>query len=163
LAIGLARLPLRRSPALACRGGCAPASARTPHPGFSLWAKAGRVALALFTRAWARKIKFFGNPIFWETSNSQSDFFTKVVLMRATKLADVLLQDRKRRQDNNKPKSTTRQRIEGGSFDPFSHTRWRVLAAGEKPPGYLPKTPMRMGPAGWFVSCWHCMAEFESR
>ena len=81
--------------------------------------------------------------------------------MRATKLAEAFLQDRKRRQDN-KPK-TARQRIEGEGFDPFASTRWRVIAVGEKGPGYLPRTAMRMGLVGWFVACWHCKAEFESR
>jgi|SRR6516162_2648160 hypothetical protein len=87
--------------------------------------------------------------------------------MRATKLADALLQDRKRRQDN-KPK-TARQRIEGESFDPFAPTRRRVVARGDSGPGYLPRSAMRMGPVGWFGlrppegACWHCRAEFESR
>jgi hypothetical protein len=79
-------------------------------------------------------------------------------MSRAARLADALLQDRKRRQDN-KPKST-RQGIGVERFDPFASLHPRVAAGAD--PGYLPRTLMRMGPVGWF-NCRHCLRKFESK
>jgi hypothetical protein len=46
-------------------------------------------------------------------------------------------------------------------FDPFSITKWKVAAGGD--PGYLPKTQMRMGTTGFWITCARCSAEFESK
>jgi hypothetical protein len=46
-------------------------------------------------------------------------------------------------------------------FDPYMVTKWRVVAGED--PGYLPTTPMRLGAVGFYVSCWACGVEFESK
>jgi len=45
-------------------------------------------------------------------------------------------------------------------FDPFKVTKWRVIAGDN--PGYLVATPMRMGKAGFHITCPGCQREFES-
>jgi hypothetical protein len=78
-------------------------------------------------------------------------------LTRTKKLAAAILRDRERR--NQKPAAFVRRRDD--DFDPFAFTHWRVVAGGD--PGYLPRTAMRRGPTGWFIACWCCAREFESR
>jgi hypothetical protein len=78
---------------------------------------------------------------------------------RARALAEQLLRDRAER--GARKASRTTAKIGRGEFDPFTFTRWRIVAGGD--PGYLPKTSMRMGPAGWFITCHACAREFESR
>jgi hypothetical protein len=80
-------------------------------------------------------------------------------MSRTTKLAEALLLDRKQRRQS-KPKSN-RPRLDRERFDPFAITRWRVITGAD--PGYLPTTPMRMGPVCWFINCRHCLREFESK
>jgi len=41
------------------------------------------------------------------------------------------------------------------------NSRWRIVAGGD--PGYLPSTPMRSRPIGWFIVCEGCAVEFESK
>ena len=50
---------------------------------------------------------------------------------------------------------------EHSRFDPFSVTRWRVVAGGD--PGFMPTTPMRKGPDGFYISCRGCGSKFESK
>jgi hypothetical protein len=78
---------------------------------------------------------------------------------RVRDLADALLQDRRRRQDN-KPKPT-RRRIDGADFDPFAFTRWRAVAGGDR--GHLARSSMQRSPVGWSVDCQRCRREFESK
>jgi hypothetical protein len=71
----------------------------------------------------------------------------------------AILQDRQQRKKiSQKP---FRSRLPSDGFDPFSITRWRVVAGGD--PGYLPKAQMRMGSTGSFIACQCCAREFESR
>jgi hypothetical protein len=46
-------------------------------------------------------------------------------------------------------------------FDPYQTTKWRNVVGPA--PGYLPKTQMRMGSAGFYIHCKACNAEFESK
>ena len=78
---------------------------------------------------------------------------------RARALAEQLLRDRAERVARKSSRTTTK--VDRGEFDPFTVTRWHVVAGGN--PGYLPKTFMRMGPLGWFIACRACAREFESR
>jgi hypothetical protein len=80
---------------------------------------------------------------------------------RTQKLAEQLLRDRTDRAARKTPRTGNATKAERIEFDPFSITRWRVIAGGN--PGYLVKTPMRRGPVGWFITCGHCGAEFESK
>jgi hypothetical protein len=81
---------------------------------------------------------------------------------RAAALAKDLLRDRAQRAVCKAP-STTTARVDKGEFDPFPVTCWRVIAPNGGNPGYLPKTPMRRGPVGWFILCQACAVEFESK
>jgi hypothetical protein len=81
--------------------------------------------------------------------------------MKAKVIEQAIIADRLERQNNDKPASVSRPKVEGSDFDPFAYTRWRVVAGGD--PGYLPKTPMRRAATGWFVECRCCAREFESK
>jgi hypothetical protein len=78
---------------------------------------------------------------------------------RAQALTESLLRDRAERAARKAVCSSTK--IERSGFDPFSVTRWRVIAGGD--PGRLVKTPMRMGKVGWLIQCRACAVEFESK
>jgi hypothetical protein len=80
-------------------------------------------------------------------------------MTKASALADAILRDRERRKSKVLQKPT--RTCVTDDFDPFSVQRWRVVAGGN--PGYLPKTPMRKGPIGWFIACGCCAREFESK
>jgi hypothetical protein len=75
------------------------------------------------------------------------------------RLTEELLRDRERakQREMERPRSTR----ERSDFDPFSVNSW-VVPAGSSP-GYLPSTPMRKGPVGFYVSCKSCGSEFESK
>jgi hypothetical protein len=45
--------------------------------------------------------------------------------------------------------------------DAFKSTSWRLVAGGD--PGYLPSTPMRRRPVGWYLTCLGCQRDFESK
>jgi len=82
---------------------------------------------------------------------------------RAKALAEQLLRDRAERAAR-KETIPARTKVDKGTIDdPFSSTRWRVVAPKGGNPGYLPKTPMRRGPIGWFIACQACAVEFESK
>jgi hypothetical protein len=81
---------------------------------------------------------------------------------RAAALAKDLLRDRAERAAR-KAEAAAKPAVDKGEFDPFPVTRWRVITPNGGNPGYLPKTPMRRGPVGWFIACQHCGAEFESK
>src|SRR5215831_15403036 len=78
---------------------------------------------------------------------------------RTQSLTESLIRDRAERAARKAVRSSTK--IERGNFDPFSVTRWRVIAGGD--PGHLIKTPMRMGKVGWFIQCRACAVELESK
>jgi hypothetical protein len=78
---------------------------------------------------------------------------------RTQALTESLLRDRAERAARKAVRSSTK--IERGDFDPFSVTRWRVIAGAD--PGHLVKTPMRMGKVGWLIQCRACAVEFESK
>jgi hypothetical protein len=81
---------------------------------------------------------------------------------RTSVLAEQLLRDRAERAARKAVRTgAVAAKTERGEFDPFTVTRWRVVAGGH--PGYLVKTPMRRGPVGWFIACRGCAREFESR
>ena len=80
----------------------------------------------------------------------------------ARALAEQLLRDRAERAARKAVRTAAAvAKTERVEFDPFAVTRWRVAAGGD--PGYLVRTPMRRGPAGWLIACGHCGAEFESK
>jgi hypothetical protein len=78
----------------------------------------------------------------------------KVEILKAQLLAD-------RARFQTAGPSVRRERAPGSDFDPFDITRWVVIAGGD--PGYLPKTPMRKGPVGFYVACRGCGSRFESK
>jgi hypothetical protein len=82
-------------------------------------------------------------------------------MSRAQILTDALLRDRADRAVRTRKITSIRAKPEGADFDPFAHTRWRVVAGDN--PGYLPSTRMRCGPVGWFIACRACAVEFESK
>jgi hypothetical protein len=82
-------------------------------------------------------------------------------MSRAQILTDALLRDRADRAVRTRKITSVRAKPEGADFDPFAHTRWRVVAGDN--PGYLPSTRMRCGPVGWFIACRACTVEFESK
>src|SRR5258708_19516603 len=82
-------------------------------------------------------------------------------MSRAQILTDALLRDRADRAVRTRKITSTRAKPEGADFDPFAHTRWRVVAGDN--PGYLPSTRMRCGPVGRFIACRACTVEFESK
>ena len=78
---------------------------------------------------------------------------------RTQALTDSLLRDRAERAAHKAIRSSTK--IERGDFDPFSVTRWRVIAGDD--PGHLVKTPKRMGKVGWLIQCRACAVELDSK
>jgi hypothetical protein len=80
---------------------------------------------------------------------------------RAKVLAKSLLRDRAERAARPGARVGNTIKVDRGEFDPFAVRRWRVVAGGD--PGYLPKTPMRRGSLGWFITCGGCGREFESK
>jgi hypothetical protein len=82
------------------------------------------------------------------------------ITSRATKLAEQLLRDRERRKA---AKASGKAKPRTEVFEPLKKCPagpWRAVAGGD--PGYMPRTPMRMGPVGWFIQCVGCGTEFES-
>ena len=73
-------------------------------------------------------------------------------------LAKLILEDRERRASREREK---RDRPQGLEFDPYSVRRWRVVAGGD--PGFLPTTPMRKGPDGFYIACRGCADKFDSK
>lgn len=94
-------------------------------------------------------------PITDNAENSLPE--TEKPTSRVEKLARQLLDDRARRTPGN----DKRPRPPGIDFDPYQCGAW-VISAGSAP-GYLPKTPMRQGSAGFYIHCRACNAEFESK
>jgi hypothetical protein len=82
-------------------------------------------------------------------------------MSRAQILTDALLRDRADRAVRTRKITSTRAASEGVDFDPFAHTRWRVVAGDN--PGHPVAMPMRRGPVGWFIACRACAVEFESK
>jgi hypothetical protein len=83
--------------------------------------------------------------------------------MKSRTIAKAILEDRQ-----NRKISAPRSKAPADDFDPFAATRWRIIVDGQdrrgrSGPGYLPKTAMRRGPAGWFIDCRCCGEEFESK
>ena len=74
---------------------------------------------------------------------------------RSRALTESLLRDRAERAVRKAVRGRTK--IERSDFDPFSVTRWRVIAGGD--PGHLVKTRMR----NWLIQCRACAVEFESK
>jgi hypothetical protein len=81
-------------------------------------------------------------------------------MAKADWLTEKLLQDREIAKQREAERRAAYER-QKADFNPFDFTRWRSIAGGD--PGYLPKTPMRMGPVGWFIRCRACAVEFESK
>ena len=80
---------------------------------------------------------------------------------RVQRLAQELLRDRAERAERAERAKRSRPSREH-SDDPYLIARKaRVIAGGD--PGYLVKTPMRMGKVGWFIQCRACAVEFESK
>ena len=79
-------------------------------------------------------------------------------LSRVERLTQQILADRAKLAERakNKPSRPARE-----DFDPYSIPYTRVIAGPD--PGYLVRTPMRMGPVGFYISCQACGAEFESK
>jgi hypothetical protein len=86
---------------------------------------------------------------------------------RVDKLAQQLLDDRAKQAEREQDRQRERQQDRGSGwrdsigFDPYQVTNWKTIAGPD--PGYMPKTPMRMGPVGFYVHCQGCNAEFESK
>jgi len=78
---------------------------------------------------------------------------------RTQALTESLLRDRAQRAARKAVRGRTK--IERSDFDPFSVTRWRLIAGGD--PGHLVKTRMRKGRVGWLIQCRACAVEFESK
>jgi len=77
-------------------------------------------------------------------------------------LTEKLLQDRELAKQREVARQAERRATrQTADFDPFDVTL-RLPVAGPDP-GYLPKTPMRMGKVGWHVACKTCGQEFESK
>src|SRR6476619_1056390 len=76
-------------------------------------------------------------------------------LSRVERLTQQILADRAKLAERakNKPSRPARE-----DFDPYSIPYTRVIAGPD--PGYLVRTPMRMGPVGFYISCQACGAEF---
>jgi len=78
---------------------------------------------------------------------------------RTQALTESLLRDRAQRAARKAVRGRTK--IERSDFDPFSVTRWRLIAGGD--PGHLVKTRMRKGRVGWLIQCRACAVGFESK
>jgi hypothetical protein len=85
--------------------------------------------------------------------------------MKTEKLAEQLLRDRaehaQREREREQARRAASKRDHGASLDPFNITHWETIAGGD--PGYLPKTPMRMGKVGFWIACRACGEKFESK
>jgi hypothetical protein len=80
-------------------------------------------------------------------------------------LTEALLRDREERRARAREAAKQRSPRATGAekFDPFSVTRWKIIAPVNGGPGYLVATPMRRGSAGWWIACGSCGCEFESK
>jgi hypothetical protein len=82
-------------------------------------------------------------------------------MISAKKLTEQLLQYRAERASRPPKPRQQRPAPLGVDPDPFTVTRWRVVAGPD--PGYLPKTRMREGQSGFHIACRGCGGEFESK
>lgn len=86
---------------------------------------------------------------------------------RTNRLAQQILDDRARQADRQQERQQERLQDKAPGwkhsigFDPYQVTNWKTIAGPD--PGSLPKTPMRMGSAGFYTHCKACNSEFESK
>jgi hypothetical protein len=100
------------------------------------------------------------DPKYAQLASQKQEVPASAPRTKAQKLAEQLLRDRERRTAAKAPeKAKPRTKV----FEPLKECPagpWHVTAGGD--PGYMPRTPMRMGPVGWFIQCVGCGTEFES-
>ena len=86
---------------------------------------------------------------------------------RIDRLAQQIRDQRARETERAKERQAERLRESGPwwknpvGFDPYMTTNYSNVAGDN--PGYLPKTPMRMGSLGFYIHCHACNTEFESK
>jgi hypothetical protein len=83
---------------------------------------------------------------------------------RVDRLTERLLDDRARDAKREKDRAQERHRdkeIRATDPDPHLVAGWKAITDPRM--SHMPRTPMRMGPVGFYIHCRACNAEFESK